>query len=350
MPSKTFFRFVFRIGLHGLFWLGVLVFYTYFFGFNSDDKSYVFSFSLFLMPITISLCYLFTYKIIPDYLITKRYVSFVKYTLYAIIISAYLLGLSMFYGLIYLSNFDAQNMSPISKNLIFVMLAVYLVVLVVASFKLLQLNFKSSVENSELQTKMLQAQIKLKEQELSYLKMQIHPHFLFNTLNTLYGFALKKAEETPEMILKLSNLLDYLLYQMDKPKVLLSSELEHIQDYIDLETLRFRDTLEVTLTIGEFPSELSLPPMLLIPFVENSFKHGDILNGHLTIDIKISYQKPQLSFTVINSVSAKRKEHVGLGLENLKKRLEMIYPNTYELSNRFNNTSYQASLILKDIS
>ncbi|MBP2834332.1 histidine kinase, partial [Aquimarina sp. U1-2] len=104
---------------------------------------------------------------------------------------------------------------------------------------------KHSEDTKKLETKILETQLKLKDQELNYLKMQIHPHFLFNTLNTMYGFALKKADETPEMILKLSNLLDYLLYQVDKPFVALIDEINHIDDYIELEKMRFNDTLQV---------------------------------------------------------------------------------------------------------
>ena len=221
-----------RILLHTLFWCVILLFYTYFFGFNSDDFSYVLKFSMFLMPITIATTYVLIYKIIPDYLITKRYVLFTIYSLYTFIISAYLIVISVLFGLVYLSNFEYTNMAPISRSLLFVAIAVYLVVIIASSFKLLKLNLKHTEATKKLETKILETQLKLKEQELNYLKMQIHPHFLFNTLNTLYGFALKKADETPEMILKLSNLLDYLLYQVDKPFVALTDEIHHINDYI----------------------------------------------------------------------------------------------------------------------
>ncbi len=92
---------------------------------------------------------------------------------------------------------------------------------------------------------MLTAQLQFKEQELHYLKKQIHPHFLFNTLNTIYGLALKQSSHTPEIILRLSNLLDYILYQVDKPRVTLKEEVMHIREYIELERIRFQDTLEI---------------------------------------------------------------------------------------------------------
>ena len=347
--AKMTLKYSLRIVIHLIFWIGVLLFYTYFFGFRSNDLSYVSSFSMFLMPITIALTYLFIYKLIPQYLLQQQYFKFIRYSVYSLIISAYLLGYSIFYGLIYLSNFEADNMAPISKSLIFVMVGVYMVVILVSSFKLLQLYYKGTVENSQLQTKILEAQIQLKEQELSHLKMQIHPHFLFNTLNTMYGFALKKADETPEMILKLSNLLDYVLYQIDKPKVLLSAELDHIQDYIDLENLRFHDTLDVQVNIGHYPTHLAIAPMLLLPFVENSFKHGQIVDGQLSIEINLSYHQKKLTFNVKNSISEVPKKGSGLGLDNLKRRLEMLFPGNHQLILKHDKRLFEAELQLINI-
>ena len=202
LDTSFIFKKLGQIVLHLLFWCGVLVFYTYFFGAESNDKSYVLFFSLFLMPITIATTYISIYKLLPDYLLKKRIKLFVLYSIYTIIISTYLIMLSVFYGLIYLSNSRFDSMATISRNLLFVTVAVFLVVVLVSAFKLLKLNLTHAENNKKLETKILETQLKLKEQELNYLKMQIHPHFLFNTLNTMYGFALKKADETPEMILK----------------------------------------------------------------------------------------------------------------------------------------------------
>ena len=233
---------------HLLFWSVVLLFFTYFFSAGSSNFKDTLMFSVFLMPTTIATTYVSIYKLIPDYLITKRYVLFTLYSVYTLIISLYLIMVSIFFSLIYLSNFEFNQMNPITRNIILVTSSVYLVVILVSAFKLLQLNLKSNKKTAILESKILETQLKLKEQELNYLKMQIHPHFLFNTLNTMYGAALKKADETPEMILKLSNLLDYLLYQVDKPSVSLEDEINHIEDYISLEKMRFNDTLRIDFT------------------------------------------------------------------------------------------------------
>ena len=332
--------------LHLIFWIGVLFFYTYFFGVTNANYEDTLIFSMFLMPITIATTYVSTYKLIPDYLIKKRYWRFTLYTICTLIVSLYLLMVSIYFSLIYISNFEYADMNPATKNIIFISTAVYLVVVIVSGFKLLKLNLKQVSKTKALETKILNTQLKLKEQELNYLKMQIHPHFLFNTLNTMYGFALKKADETPEMILKLSNLLDYLLYQSEKPFVLLSEEIAHIKDYIALEKMRFNDTLEVKINVSKTSETLSIAPMLLIPFIENSFKHGSIQKGVLTIDIQLDASLEQVYFRIKNSNSESTSTQHGIGLENIKKRLELLYPSTHELSIVDNAGTFEVELQL----
>jgi len=346
LKSELLWQTIFRIILHCLFWCGVLLFYTYFFGSNTDDVKYVLSFSIFLMPITITTTYVSIYKLIPEYLIKKRYWLFALYSIYTIIISAYLIVLSVFYGLVYLSNFQYSEMAPISRNLLFVTTAVYFVVVIVSAFKLLKLNLKHAEKTKKLETKILEAQLKLKEQELNYLKMQIHPHFLFNTLNTMYGFALKKADETPEMILKLSNLLDYLLYQIDKPFVLLKDDINHIEDYISLEKMRFHDTLDISFETEKIPENIKIAPMLLLPFIENSFKHGVIKNGLLTIKIHLTCRDNLVLFSIENTSSDSTDTSKGIGLENLKKRLSILYKDAYNLDITNENNNFKVNLEL----
>lgn len=235
-------------------------------------------------------------------------------------------------------------MNPLTKNILYIMTAVYFIVILVSAFKLLKLNLNHVSNTKNLETKILDTQLKLKEQELHYLKMQIHPHFLFNTLNTLYGFALKKADETPDMILKLSNLLDYLLYQAEKPTVLLTDEISHIQDYIDLEQMRFNETLKVDLNLSFSEDNLTIAPMLLLPFVENSFKHGAIVNGKLFINIDLEADSKIIKFNIQNTSSEHTQIKHGIGLENIKKRLELLYKNQYRLDISNKNAMFSVEL------
>jgi len=332
--------------LHLLFWCGVLFFYSYLFAIGNSNFNDVLSFSLFLMPITIATTYVSIYKLIPEYFITKQYFRFILYSLYTLIISSYLVIVSIFFSLIYLSGFEYSEMNPATKNILLVLSGVYLVVFIVSAYKLLKLNLKQSKRTSELETKILEAQLKLKEQELNYLKMQIHPHFLFNTLNTMYGFALKKADDTPEMILKLSNLLDYLLYQVDKPLVPLMDEINHIKDYISLEQMRFNDTLDVNFRDEHCSQHIEIAPMLFLPFVENSFKHGTIVDGKLAIDMSFKCENNSIYFSIKNSHSKSASTTSGIGLENIKKRLELLYSNKYDLNIIENDTFFEVQLKL----
>ena len=157
--------------------------------------------------------------------------------------------------------------------------------------------------------------------------------------------------KTPEIILKLSNLLDYILYQVQKPEVSLKEELLHIQEYIDLERIRFQDTLDVELTTEGIQESIQIPPMLLMPFVENAFKHGSIIQGKLKIKIEIIVIENNLKFTIINSF---RNDHEhensgGIGLENIQKRLKLLYGDQYNLNVLQQNETYEVMLNLENL-
>jgi len=329
---------------HVLFWIVVYFSFTYFLGYGSVNTLYVNRFTAFLMPITITISYFFYFYLIPNYLLQKKQVLFFLYSIYTFIISIFLIVLSIFYALLFLIDLKPENTSPLTKTLPYIVLGVFFIVLVVISISLILNNYKSIVSNDDLKNKVLKAQLELKEQELKFLKMQVHPHFLFNSLNTIYGFALKKGDEAPEMILKLSNLLDYILYQVEKPSVSLVNELNHLDDYIALEKMRFHDTLNVVFERDSTESETLIAPMLLIPFVENSFKHGSIVNGCLTIIISMSESENSLLFHVKNSVLENKKTTSGIGLENIKKRLEMLYPNAHRLEITEKNQEFNVKL------
>lgn len=258
---------------------------------------------------------------------------FVLYSFYTLVFSTYLIFITIIGCFIFLSNMQIAQMPPMSRNYIFILILVYLVVGLVSFVSLLNHNFKTISKNKELQNKILETQLQIKNQELYYLKKQIHPHFLFNTLNTIYGFALKQSKDTPEIILKLSNLLDYILYQVNKPKVSLKEEVLHIKEYIELEKIRFQDTLKVDFKSDIISEEIEVAPMLLIPFVENAFKHGSLIDGFLTVEITISLNENQFEFSIKNTI-LENDENLnieGIGLENIKKRLSLLYKNNHQL-------------------
>ena len=256
------------------------------------------------------------------------------------------------YGcLILLLDFNIDMMPPMSKNFFFILVLMYLVAGVVSSINILNHNFATSSRNKELQNKILATQLQLKDQELHYLKRQIHPHFLFNTLNTIYGLALIQSKNTPAIILKLSNLLDYILYQVNKPRVSLREEVEHIREYIELEKIRFEDTLKVKYMSDNIGNETEIAPMLLIPFIENAFKHGSIVDGFISINIKIRLEDNSLYFSVINTFIGDDKEHNnnGIGIQNIRKRLDLHYSNNYNLQQEITGNQYRVQLSIFNI-
>ncbi len=339
------------IPIHLLFWSGVWFFYVYFFSYNSTDANFVTWFSTFLIPVTMVTTYFVVYFLIPKYLLIKKYFLFALYSIYTLIISTWLILMTIFASLIFLSNLNIDKMPPMSRNYIFVLILVYLVVLLVSFVNLLSHNFDTESKNKELKNKILETQLQIKDQELQYLKKQIHPHFLFNTLNTIYGFALKQSKNTPDIILKLSNLLDYILYQVNKPKVNLREEIMHLQEYIALERIRFQDTLKIEFSSENFIGDKLIPPMLLIPFVENAFKHGNLIDGFLQVSIQIAIKNDSLSFIIKNTIKRDKDQNgkTGIGLENLKKRLDLIYPDSYKLKIDLVDDWYIVDLYIENI-
>jgi len=175
---------------------------------------------------------------------------------------------------------------------------------------------------------------------LSFLRSQINPHFLFNALNTLYGSALmENAEKTSDGIQKLGDMMRFMLHENQMDKIPLSREVDYLKNYLDLQMLRFRneENLEVSINLNEDHCEGSIAPMLLIPFVENAFKHGISTKSKSWIKVNLRCIKGSVHLDVVNSVHPKKltedpRDESGIGLINVKERLEMQYANRHQLT------------------
>ena len=333
-----------KIILHLIFWFLVWFFFKSFFSVGTTNKQFLFWFSTILAFISIIASYVFVYDLIPNYLITKKYREFIIYSFYSAVFVTTGVLMTVAFGFVFFFNLEFQQMPALTKSASVILVCVLLIIALASGLKILKHNYKFLEENKSLENKFLQTQLQLKEQELRFLKTQIHPHFLFNSLNTIYGFALKKGDEAPEMILKLSNLLDYILYQVDKPFVVLEDEVHHLEDYISLEKMRFHDTLQVRFKKQNIKNGLQIAPMLLIPFVENSFKHGAVVNGVLKVDINLKIESNKLFFQIENFSSEEKDTANGIGLENIKKRLQMLYLNKHQLKIEEKNLSFKVTL------
>ena len=180
--------------------------------------------------------------------------------------------------------------------------------------------FKAEKRREELEKEKLNA-------ELGFLKSQVNPHFLFNSLNSIYALARRKADETEEAILQLSQMMRYMIYESNTNTVALEKELDYLQNYIDLKKLRLPATVSIAYIIEGSPSGHAIEPMLLIPFVENAFKHGISYSQDCYVEIKISLMQQKLILAVSNKIFHQQEAEVGgIGLENVKKRLALLYP------------------------
>lgn len=205
---------------------------------------------------------------------------------------------------------------------------------------------KIQKEKKDLITKNIQT-------ELQYLKNQINPHFLFNTLNNLYALTLKKSDYAPEVVLKLSDMMRYMLYECNEKWVPLTKEIQYIKNYVELEKIRLSKNAQIEVTVEGDPEGILVAPLLFIPFIENSFKHGlkTSLDGAY-IHAQFIIRSETVEFVVENSRSEmqagfqKNTKVGGIGLANVKKRLELLYPEMHQLKTHESPDSFEIHLFL----
>ena len=225
---------------------------------------------------------------------------------------------------------------------IFVLLV--LSIAVSTSIKITGKWYSNEKERKEMENQKLTA-------ELSLLKSQINPHFFFNTLNNIYSLAIQKSRKTPEAIVKLSELMRYIIYESDKDLVPLKKELEYIRNYVELQQLRLMSNVKITYQIEGIYSDVMIEPLLFLPFIENAFKHGIDYTKDCEIKIKFAIDSDLLVFTVENPLVQQSKkqaaESSGIGLANTKKRLQLLYGDKYELKVNQKDDHFTIELALK---
>lgn len=185
--------------------------------------------------------------------------------------------------------------------------------------------------------------------ELDVLKQQINPHFFFNTLNNLYALSLTRSAKTPEVVLQLSALMRYVIYEGQKDQVLIPAEIRYIEDYLHLQKIRMHKSVDVQFEHTLYNPAQQIPPLLLIILIENAFKHGvEPAEGSSFLHIALETTADEVSFTCKNSVERSEKEGVqGIGLENLRRRLQLLFPGAHTLHTETDGTTFFASLKLK---
>lgn len=282
------------------------------------------------------------YYLIPNYLHKEKYIIYIgSILLLSILITP--IKLALLY-ILYSGMPDIQASIVLNRNLYF--LVSFSIIAISTIWQIIIDWLKSESSRKELQTKNMQS-------ELKFLKSQINPHFLFNTLNNLYALTLKKSDLAPEIVLKLSEIMRYMLYECNEKRVFLRNELNYIQNYLDLEKLRQGQKVTINFTVKGNPDQLLVAPLIFTPFLENSFKHGlsNILDQGF-VNIFLEIKDENILFLIENSKTEKmpQKQHAisgGIGLVNVKQRLELIYPNQYELIIDNSPTVYSVTLKIK---
>ena len=336
ISKKTSGNLAINAGQHLLYWLSSYLFFILFFGRANRDYQTTIIFTSMLFPLAIITSYFLNYYLIPRFLFRGQTWKFILFLVYTFVFSFWFELMITMFIFVFVINFQYHKMDPASFDTVFLLVGLYFVILGFITIEQIKRAFQMKKENTRLEKNQLETELKLKEAELKLLRAQIHPHFLFNTLNNLYGLTLEKSDLAPELVLKFSDLLDHILYKCNAPKVPLKSELEHLKNYVEIEKIRYGEKLTTQFNIEGSPESLEIAPVLLLAFFENAFKHGvskAIKNPF--IDIKITIHKNEFHLNIQNTRNSKLKNEEdytqGIGLKNVQKRLQLIYPDNYQL-------------------
>jgi two-component system LytT family sensor kinase len=329
--------------MHVLFWLTVWVIQASL-DIGYGDITRAFYTRGMLLPGQALICYINILYFIPRFLLQKKYIVYSILIITSMIVAGFFERLVTHYLILPVYENWCTTLIFDLKVQFLDTLALYPVVTFTAALKLFGTWFADHKQKEELEKEKLQS-------ELNFLKTQIHPHFFFNTLNNLYALTLIKSDHAPEVVLKLSGLMDYLLYESNTPYVTLEKEINHIKNYLTLEKLRFGKRLRLQFELEGDISNKTIAPMLILPFIENSFKHGvrnSISQGWVKIEMKII--NDDFHLLIENSKPTdepKETEKGSIGLRNVKRRLELLYPTNYEMSIIDTATSFKVELKLK---
>ncbi len=284
------------------------------------------------------IAYLNIHYLMPRYLQTKRYFRYFSAVLLSIL--GYLLVQSLLdfylYGFVVGPLRNSRLIETISY--IFFSTMWYLGLMVA---------LKLSLDWYEQQRILQRIVVEKLTAEVNFLRAQVNPHFLFNILNSLYALTLKKSDLAPEVVLKLSEMMEYMLYDSDDLRVPLAKEISYLQNYIELEKIRCGDFPEIALEIKGNPNGQEIAPLLLLPLIENAFKHGiEKRSGKAWLHGTLAVDHSALALTVENSkpASSPKSKNGGIGLDNLRKRLELLYPGRYTLEIEEKLETYKAAL------
>ena len=295
--------------------------------------------SLIFIPVHMFLAYSLMYFVIPVYVVREKYKMAVFSSIILVFataslsagISIYLLAL--FQNLILPQKFVlpfSNSSTPQTKFFLSLMAGLrgsFTIGGLAAAIKLMKHWHVEGQRNLQLQKENVESQLQV-------LKAQVHPHFLFNTLNNIYSYTQNTSQTASKLVVGLSEILRYMLYEGSQPLVPLSKELSMIDEYINLEKIRYGNKFELHTNLPQNTRDLYIAPLLLLPFVENCFKHGiSTILDHPWMNLDISFYENTMSMKLLNSKPSTdlSSHHLGIGIENVRRRLSLLYPNKHEL-------------------
>lgn len=291
------------------------------------------------------IAYWFLYQIIKQYLVSKRILILIAHLiLFLICYSFYLKGTSYLFAHLDFLSEEMRKSALRQFNFKSIGYSLAYVLREFLSFGFLAYFIHVDRQNEQMKV--------LKEQqlisELTYLKAQLQPHFFFNTLNNIYSLALQQSKDTAPLVAKLAEMMRYILYKAEEKLVLLKDEIAFIQNYVEVENIRYRSAIHIQFDVQGIDDHSKIGPLLLLPFIENAFKHGvqdEEKNGFVSIIIcKI---ENELTLEVKNSIAKNKENTGGIGLVNVKKRFEILYAKKYKLEIQNDMKIYQVSLTLQ---
>lgn len=293
------------------------------------------------------------YKLVQKYLLNER----LGYFLIGVVV--FLIAYHIYFKLIYYEvgqsvffseelRIQAQKLYK-SNGLSFSIIYMLIQFLCIAALAY----FIHSAKQGEQMRDLKEQQLLLKEQqlmtELNYLKAQVQPHFFFNTLNNIYALALNKSNKTAPLVATLSEMMRYILYETDQKKILLKDEINFLKNYIEVEKVRHQNDITINFDVQGITDEILFDPLLLLPFIENAFKHGiQEITGKGYVNIVICITADELNLQVSNSKPFRNRNFTeyGIGMKNVEKRLELLYPKRYLLDVK-DDHDYQVNLTVK---
>jgi len=343
MSKNAFSELRIPLRYHLIFWSTYFILNFLRFASINNDYWYSFKSNLIEFPLNIVITYFTIYYLIPKYILKKKYIQFFLFLI---------LSLVMFYfartGLNYFMVSkeiwpEAQGyQEPFTViHVVELMIGTIYVIALVSAIKLTYEWINEKKRNEDLQRIQL-------ETELNFLKSQIQPHFFFNTLNNLYALVIKKSPNAADVVMKLSEIMQYVLYEAKEPKISLSKSINYLYSYLELEKLRYGNRVNSEISIEGNIDDVEIPPLLFLPFLENCFKHGTKHDEDIKVNIDFAVQDNFLYFTVENNYVKYKVENSkhGIGIENVKRRLQLLYGTKYSLKTRSTENIYTVNLIL----